>query len=95
MQKFRLNIGLRTLDQGASMTLTVRDRDGVVLKTAQQSYPATFFTQSGSADFLEGFVLTGGETISIEITAGSAFVYGSTTDNVTNDPSVQFARRVE
>jgi len=95
MQKFRLNIGLRTLDQGASMTVTVRDRDGQVLKTMQQSYPATFFAQSGSADFLEGFVLTGGETISIELTAGSAFVYGSTTDNVTNDPSVQFARRVE
>ena len=27
--------------------------------------------------------------------AGSAIVYGSTTDNVTQDPSVQFARKVE
>jgi hypothetical protein len=95
LQKFRLNIGLRTLDEGVAMNVTVRDRDGVVLKTVQKSFPATFFAQSGSGDFLDGFVLAGGETISIEVTAGSAIVYGATTDNVTNDPSVQFARRVD
>ena len=55
----------------------------------------TFFAQTGSAVFLDGYAITGGETISFEVTAGSAFVYGSTTDNVTNDPSVQFARRTE
>jgi len=95
MQKFRLNIGVRTFDSGVNMNVTVRDRDGLVLKTVQQSFPATYFQQSGSSDFLDGFVLTGGETISLEITSGSAFIYGATTDNVTNDPSVQFARRVE
>jgi hypothetical protein len=95
LQKFRLNIGVRTLENGVSMNVTVRDRDGAVLNTVAQSFPPTYFKQNGSADFLDGFVLTGGETISIEITAGAAFIYGSTTDNVTNDPSVQFARRVE
>jgi hypothetical protein len=93
--KFRLNIGVRTLEEGAAMTVTVRGRDGEILKTVQRSFPATYFSQSGSADFLGGFALTGGETISIEMTSGSALVYGSTTDNVTNDPSVQFARRIE
>lgn len=44
---------------------------------------------------LDGYVLTGGETITIQVTAGSAFVYGSTTDNTTQDPSVQFASRIE
>ena len=49
----------------------------------------------GSTDFLDGFTLTGGETIALEVTNGAAFLYGATTDNVTNDPSVQLARRIE
>ena len=94
-QRFRLNIGVRTLDQGATMTVTVRNRDGVVVKMLTKSFAATFFAQTGSTAFLEGLALTGGETISFEVTAGSAFVYGATTDNITNDPSVQFARRID
>jgi Bacterial Ig-like domain (group 2). len=95
-QKFRLNIGVRTLEQGASTTLTVRDKDGTVVKTtATKSFGPNFFIQIGSAVMLDGYVLTGGETITIQMTAGSAFVYGSTTDNTTQDPSVQFARRIE
>jgi uncharacterized protein YjdB len=94
-QKFRLNVGVRTLEQGASMTLTVHDKDGTVVKTSSRTYLSTFFQQVGSSVILDGYVLTGGETITIQITAGSAFVYGSTTDNTTQDPSVQFARKVE
>ena len=92
--RFRLNIGVRTLEQGVSMTLTVRNKDGVVVKTASQSFGATFFRQLGSSDIL-GYTLVGGETITVQITSGSAFVYGSTTDNTTQDPSVQFAKRIE
>jgi hypothetical protein len=44
---------------------------------------------------LDGYVLIGGETITVQMTSGSAFVYGSTTDNTTQDPSVQFARKIE
>ena len=94
-QKFRLNIGVRTLEQGASMTFTVRDKDGAIVKSTTKSYGPTFFTQIGSAGMLDGHVLTGGETIAVQMTAGSAFVYGSTTDNTTQDPSLQFARRIE
>lgn len=94
-QKFRLNIGFRTLDQTTSMTFTVRDKDGTLVKTATRSFGPTFFQQVGSATMLDGYVLTGGETITVQITAGSAFIYGSTTDNTTQDPSVQFARKVE
>jgi uncharacterized protein YjdB len=94
-QKFRLNIGFRTLEQGASMTFTVRDKDGTLVKTSTRTFGPTFFQQVGSATILDGYVLTGGETITVQITAGSAFIYGSTTDNTTQDPSVQFARKVE
>ena len=93
--RFRLNIGVRTLEQGVGFNLTVRNKDGVVVKTTSKSFGATFFRQIGSTEILDGYVLAGGETITIQITSGSAFVYGSTTDNTTQDPSVQFAKKVE
>jgi hypothetical protein len=88
---FRLNVGVRTLGDGASMNITVRDKDGDVVKTTSHTYAPTFFTQPSSASILDGYVLTGGETITFDITAGAAIIYGATTDNTTNDPSVQFA----
>jgi hypothetical protein len=92
--RFRLNIGIRTLEQGAVMTIVVRDREGIVLKTLDREFTATHFEQPSSAGFLLGLALTGGESISIHLTSGSAFIYGATTDNKTNDPSIQFARDV-
>ena len=93
--RFRLNIGVRTLEQGVAFNLTVRNKDGVVVKTTSKDFGPTFFRQIGSTEILDGYVLTGGETITIQITSGSGFVYGSTTDNTTQDPSVQFAKKVE
>jgi hypothetical protein len=93
--RFRLNIGVRTLEQGVGFNVTVRNKDGVVVKTTSKSFGATFFRQIGSTEILDGYLLVGGETITIQITSGSAFVYGSTTDNTTQDPSVQFAKKVE
>ncbi|MEA2345596.1 MAG: hypothetical protein QOF63_3765 [Thermoanaerobaculia bacterium] len=93
--RFRLNIGVRTLEQGVAFNLTVRNKDGVAVKTTAKSFGPTFFRQIGSTEILDGYALAGGETITIQITSGSAFVYGSTTDNTTQDPSVQFAKKVE
>jgi uncharacterized protein YjdB len=93
--RFRLNIGVRTLEQGASLTINVRNKNGEIVKTATRTYGPTFFTQVASRQLLDDYVLTGGETITFEVTSGAAFVYGSTTDNTTNDPSVQFAMPVD
>jgi hypothetical protein len=94
--KFRLNIGVRTLTDGANVTFTVRDKDGVIVKTvSNKNFDPTFFTQIGSAPMLDGYAITGGETISVAVNSGSLFIYGATTDNVTQDPSVQFAKKVE
>jgi uncharacterized protein YjdB len=93
--RFRLNIGIRTLSQGASMAITVRSKEGVTLDTINRDFPATHFEQTSSANFLLGLTLGGGESITVRITSGSAFLYGATTDNTTNDPSIQFAQRVD
>jgi len=95
VQRFRLNIGVRTLEQGATIEISVRDRNGIAVKSAARTLPASYFRQFGSAEILDGYAITGGETITLTVTSGSAFLYGSTTDNATNDPSVQFAHRIE
>ncbi|MEO6260718.1 MAG: hypothetical protein ABIP63_10220, partial [Thermoanaerobaculia bacterium] len=94
VQKFRLNIGFRALAQGANIKITVRNRDGVVMKTTLRTYPSTFFTQVSSEALFDGYALGGGETVSLEIVSGSAIIYGSTTDNTTNDPTLEYARRI-
>lgn len=93
--RFRLNVGIRTLSERVLMTITVRDRDGVVLKTLDRDFDPTHFEQPTSAGFLGGFALTGGEAITVHVNSGTAFVYGATTDNKTNDPSIQLARPVD
>ena len=94
-KNFRLNIGLRTLDQGATLTITVRDKDGIVLKSVDKPhYDPTFFTQPSSTDLLDGLALAGGETLTFTITSGSILIYASTTDNTTQDPTLQMARKI-
>lgn len=93
VSKFRLNVGVRTLSLGATMTVTVRNADGAVVKTVEKSFGPTFFSQVASAAFLDGYTLAGGESITVHVNSGNAFVYGATTDNTTNDPSLQFAAR--
>jgi hypothetical protein len=93
LTRFRFNIGIRTLDEGATLAITLTDKNGNVAKTVTSSYGPTFFSQMSVATLLDNYALSGGEIISIQITSGSALIYGSTTDNTSNDPSIQFARR--
>jgi hypothetical protein len=95
MEKFRLAIGIRTLDRGVMMTITVRNAEGIEVKSVTRGYDPTYFAQPGVPELLDGYTLAGGESLTFAVTSGSAFVYGATTDNITNDPSVQFARRFQ
>jgi hypothetical protein len=42
---------------------------------------------------LDGLALTGGETLTFTVNSGSVIIYGSATDNTTNDPALQLVRR--
>jgi hypothetical protein len=79
---------------GSTLSITVRRSDGSVKHTTTKSYPADFFEQRSAADFL-GTSLEADDTIALNIAAGSAAIYGSTTDNITQDPSLQLARGVD
>jgi hypothetical protein len=75
------------------VAITVRDAEGVTVAGVTRTYAPIYFLQAGSAQFLDGYALKGGEVISIAVTRGRAIIYGATTDNITNDPSQQFARK--
>jgi hypothetical protein len=87
----RFNMGVRSLSFGATVRFTVRDATGAVRTTGAKFYPPSFFAQQTAEGFL-GIALLANDTISFEVDAGSAIVYGATTDNTTQDPSLQFAR---
>jgi len=89
----RLNIGVRSLSSGATFRVTVLSKDGAVLGNVTKTYAPTYFEQVASPAFL-GITLTGNETLQIQMDSGSAVIYGSTTDNITQDPSLQLAKRV-
>ena len=91
LKAYRLNIGVRSLESGATFDIAVLDDNGVQQFQSTRSLPADYFVQMSAADFV-GTPLHGGETIMITVRSGSLIAYGAATDNVTNDPSVQFAR---
>lgn len=89
----RFNIGVRTLYSGATISVTLRNSAGVVIRTVTRTYTANYFIQTDAATFVGG-PIAGDESIQISISSGSAIVYGSTTDNTTNDPAIQFAHGI-
>jgi hypothetical protein len=87
----RFNIGVRTLFSGATFTATLRNQDGTVVTSVTKTYAPNYFEQVSVESFLGGVTIGANQMIVIQVSDGSAIIYGSTTDNVTNDPSVQFA----
>jgi hypothetical protein len=89
----RYNIGVRSLAFGTAFNFTVRDANGAVRTTGSKFFPPSYFAQQ-SADAFLGIPLLANDTISFAVTGGSVIVYGATTDNTTQDPSLQFARAI-
>lgn len=90
---FRFNVGVRTLASGATLSISVRNASGAVVRTFTRAYPASYFEQRDSAAFLGAAAVAANDTITIQVVSGGAIVYGATVDNRTNDPSLQLARR--
>src|SRR5437773_10034228 len=49
----RFNIGVRSLDNGATLNVTVKNKDGQIIRTLTKSYAGNFFNQVSDANFLE------------------------------------------
>jgi hypothetical protein len=88
----RYNIGVRTLDSGAFVTYVLKKSSGETVSSKSETYPPNYFNQV-DATVLFGLSASGIEAnayVEVSVSTGSAIVYGSSTDNTTNDPSVQF-----
>ena len=89
--KFRMNIGVRTLDQPVTLGFVIFRANGTArTNTVTIDFPANYFAQNGAEQML-GTPLQAGDAIVVRAGAAPVFVYGSTTDNVSQDPSIQFA----
>jgi hypothetical protein len=92
LQRYRFNVGIRTLSAGAKLRVTVYGANGFGRAVVDVPLAADFFVQQ-PADALIGGTLLSDEALVFEVVEGSAIIYGTTTDNTTNDPSIQFATR--
>jgi hypothetical protein len=91
---FRMNVGVRTMSEGATFIVSVNDKDGFSIGSpVTKTYGPNFFEQTTAQLFYNNTPLPAGGFIRIFPTSGSAFVYGSTTDNRTNDSQIQFTAR--
>lgn len=90
---FRMNVGVRTLSRGATVSVAEYAPDGSQITTnVVKTYPVNYFEQVPLSQFLGVDPVANG-LIRIRVTQGSIMVYGSTTDNRTNDSFVTFANR--
>jgi hypothetical protein len=91
-QRFRFNVGVRTLDAGATALVHIYNESGVERKSFTVTYGPNYFVQQ-AGDAFTADTLMANETLAFEVQSGSLLVYGTTTDNATNDPSIQIAQR--
>jgi hypothetical protein len=92
LTRYRFNVGVRALDSGATLDLTVRAANGSTRNTRSLTFAAHEFLQQRGETFA-GIALQGDDSIEVRIAAGSAIVYATTVDNVTNDGAIQVLRR--
>jgi photosystem II stability/assembly factor-like uncharacterized protein len=87
----RFNVGVRTLEEGASVTFTLRNAAGAVFASTTRAFPPNYHEQQDAAAFLRVFEVPPGGSISVSFSTGAAIFYGATVDNRTGDPSLQIA----
>lgn len=92
--RYRFNVGIRPLSQGATVKISVYNEEGFERSSTVRTFDPNVFQQQPAADFVLGTVAAN-DSIALEIVAGSAVIYGTTTDNTTNDPAFQLAERDE
>jgi hypothetical protein len=94
--RLRFAIGARTLGEGVRMRVVVRDGTGALqADLGEMGFPPHFFVQRPATEFLLGAAVEPSGSVAIEVIEGSVIIYGTSTDNKTNDPSVQIVRPEE
>lgn len=91
-QHFRYNVGVRTLGEGATISVSIYGENGILRRNlGERSWSGNAFEQL-AADAFAGEPLLANESLVFAVTRGAVILYGTTTDNATNDPSVAIAQ---
>lgn len=90
--RYRFNVGVRALDEGTSLELTIRTPTGAQRAIRDVSFTSNQFVQQ-SGDAFAGTTLQANESIEIRVASGAVIVYATTVDNATNDSSLQMMRK--
>lgn len=94
LTNFRMNVGIRSLEQGVELNIIQYDASGVPTGLfLKRTYPANYFEQMTVSQFIDGAAVAPGGYLVVQIENGSAFVYGTVTDNRTNDSSIRFPEK--
>lgn len=90
--RYRFNIGVRALDNGATLHLIVRSAAGTERHRRAITLESHHFEQR-PGDAFAGIPLQPNDSIEVQFATGSAIVYATTVDNATNDSSIQLLRK--
>lgn len=93
LTNFRMNIGVRTLDTGATLDVATYDSSGNLVATRTVPYGASVFDQVPVSTFTGASTVPPGGfiRISFNVFGGRAFVYSSVIDNRTSDSTFRLA----
>src|SRR5438270_6487488 len=90
LTRFRLNVGVRTFSSGVTMTITLYEAGGTVVRTVSRTFAPSSLSQMSASDFAGGSVGPN-QSIVVSLDAGSAVVYGSTVSNTGQGSTFQIA----
>ena len=90
--RFRFNIGVRAMDEGATLEVTTFDAAGHERFFRTLVLPAHHFEQQPGS-VMADIDLQPNDSIRVRVAAGSGIVYATSVDNSTNDSAMQVLRR--
>jgi len=94
LTNFRMNIGVRTLDTGATLNVVTYDANGNQVATRTlPAYGANIFDQMPAGTFTGASTVPPGGylLVTISVFGGRAFIYSSVIDNRTSDSTYRLA----
>jgi hypothetical protein len=93
LSAFRVNVGIRTLDAGATLSLYYTSPNDAAVQVDDQKFDPNYFIQMPLATLLGTTAYKANGIVGVQMAAGAAIVYVSIIDAKTGDSSVYFLSR--
>ena len=91
--RFRLNVGFRTLTAGVTVTVSLHEPTGALVRSATRSFPPNYLAQMSASDLVGGSVAAN-QTLVFRIDSGSVVVYASMVANSGHASTLHIVKRI-